>query len=139
MKRDGNPEAQYKDGITGENIWTGQLLKGKKTVTTHFHYVRRRRSDDDSQFTLIKSMAPSAVDAWYGEIKNYPWDNKDYHGQGGLNVLHFTQEIWAETKEVGYGLGKKDGCDRFYVVARYYPTGNAGGAPNWQNNVKKAK
>ena len=55
---------------------------------------------------------------WYGEIKNYDYDDDWKKGTG-----HFTQMIWKETKEVGFGKSKnKKG--KTFVVANYYPAGN---------------
>ena len=57
-------------------------------------------------------------DEWYKESENYNYKlNKFQKGTG-----HFTQMIWKDTKEVGFGLKKKDNIN--YVVAYYYPSGN---------------
>ena len=55
---------------------------------------------------------------WYGENKKY-----DYSGGWRSGTGHFTQMIWKETKEVGFGKYKnKKG--QYYVVGNYYPAGN---------------
>ena len=55
---------------------------------------------------------------WYSEMKNY-----NYNGDWSNGTGHFTQIVWKETKEVGFGKCKnKKG--RTFVVANYYPTGN---------------
>ena len=55
---------------------------------------------------------------WYGENKSH-----NYSGDYKTGTGHFTQMIWKETKEVGFGK-HKDKKGRTYVVANYYPCGN---------------
>ena len=57
-------------------------------------------------------------EAWYNEHKNYDFNkNKFQKGTG-----HFTQLVWKETKEVGFG--KIEIGDLLCLVALYYPAGN---------------
>ena len=57
--------------------------------------------------------------AWYSEIKNY--DFKTGISKGGV-IGHFTQLVWKDSKEVGFGVDFNDG---FCIsVANYYPGGN---------------
>ena len=55
---------------------------------------------------------------WYGEIKSY-----NYNGDWSSGTGHFTQMVWKDTKEVGFGK-YKDRSGQTYVVANYYPAGN---------------
>ena len=64
---------------------------------------------------------------WYGEIKNY-----NYKGDWSSGTGHFTQIVWKDTKEVGFGK-YKDRRGQTYVVANYYPAGNVIG--NFKRNV----
>ena len=59
----------------------------------------------------------SAVNTWYNESKNFDF-NKDF--QKGTE--HFTQIIWKDTKEVGFGTSNKG--NKWFIVANYYPPGN---------------
>ena len=62
----------------------------------------------------------NASESWYDEIKDYDF-NKGGSSNGGV-VGHFTQVVWKNTKEVGFGLAfNKNQC---YVVGNYYPGGN---------------
>jgi len=62
----------------------------------------------------------SASESWYDEIKDYDF-NKGGSSNGGV-VGHFTQVVWKNTKEAGFGLAfNKNEC---YVVGNYYPGGN---------------
>ena len=64
---------------------------------------------------------------WYNEIKNYDKNNASYQRQ----TSHFTQMIWKNTKEIGFGLKRKDGI--YYGVVLYYPAGNILG--EYEENV----
>ena len=55
---------------------------------------------------------------WYNEIKKY-----NFNGDWQSGCGHFTQMVWKETKEVGFGKWK-DKSGQIYVVANYYPAGN---------------
>ena len=57
--------------------------------------------------------------SWYDEIQYHDF-NSDY---GCSYSGHFTQLIWKNSKEVGFGVTKnKDG--QWFVVANYFPAGN---------------
>lgn len=70
--------------------------------------------------------------AWYNEIKDYDFKR----GAPSSGTGHFTQLIWADSKEVGFGFAKaKDGS--YYGVANYYPAGNYQG--EYLDNVKQKR
>lgn len=55
---------------------------------------------------------------WYDEIYDHNFDLDHQKGTG-----HFTQLVWKNTREVGFGVSEaKDGS--WYAVANYYPAGN---------------
>ena len=62
----------------------------------------------------------SASQSWYDEIKDYDF-NKGSSSNGGV-VGHFTQVVWKNTKEAGFGLAFNN--NECYVVGNYYPGGN---------------
>ena len=55
---------------------------------------------------------------WYDEINKY-----NFNGDWQSGCGHFTQMIWKDTKEVGFGKWK-DKNGHTFVVANYYPAGN---------------
>ena len=55
---------------------------------------------------------------WYDEIKKY-----NFNGDWQSGCGYFTQMIWKDTKEVGFGSYKDKG-GKIYIVANYYPAGN---------------
>ena len=66
-----------------------------------------------------KNLEPKIIcNEWYNESKKYNFNN--YKFQKGTG--HFTQMIWKDTKEVGFGFEEKDNI--IYIVAYYYPAGN---------------
>ncbi|CAL8145627.1 unnamed protein product [Orchesella dallaii] len=111
-----SPNAQYNGEGLGENIHFAGMVGGSPTNMQQFG----------------ERMAPGAADDWYDEEKYYPWP--EFTGQELPHmVFHFTQEVWQGTREVGYGLGARDGCPSIYVVGRYYPGGNV--LPMFGQNV----
>lgn len=68
-------------------------------------------------YTGKEPTAETAIDNWYNESKYYNYE-KDY--QKGTE--HFTQIIWKDTKEVGFGISNKG--NKYFIVANYYPPGN---------------
>ena len=59
------------------------------------------------------------TDMWYDEIKDYDFKKSTFSSETG----HFTQVIWKNTKEVGFGLAKSR-SGNYYAVGNYYPAGN---------------
>lgn len=56
---------------------------------------------------------------WYDEIRHYSFIKPGFSTQ----TAHFTQMVWAGTKEMGVGMAlAPDGTS--YYVARYHPPGN---------------
>ena len=71
-----------------------------------------------------------ATKCWYDEIKTHNF-NGDFQNETG----HFTQVIWKDSKEVGFGIAKNKG-GYTYVVGNYLPAGNIIG--RFKQNVFKA-
>ena len=58
--------------------------------------------------------------SWYDEIKDYDFNTGKSKNKKAVG--HFTQLVWKDTKEVGFGVGFNGG---FCIgVANYYPGGN---------------
>ncbi|XP_040180508.1 Golgi-associated plant pathogenesis-related protein 1-like [Rana temporaria] len=71
------------------------------------------------------------VDCWYGEVQKYNYSRPGFSFSTG----HFTQVVWKDSKEVGYGVAT-DGKRVYYLVAQYSPAGNA--SSYFQSNVLPA-
>ncbi|CAL8068599.1 unnamed protein product [Orchesella dallaii] len=109
-----HPDLQYKGGKTGENLAETGSLQG---------------SDADNA-------VDAAANGWYSEIKDYPWPA--FTGSNARGVIgHFTASVWKSTQLVGYGVARRDGCDKVFIVARYSPGGNmqSPGMPAYKENV----
>ena len=70
------------------------------------------------------------VEEWYKEIKDYNFD--DIKKNNKEKCKNFTQLIWKETKEVGFGWANSD-KGILYIVGIYYPCGNIEG--EYKENV----
>ena len=68
--------------------------------------------------------------SWYKEINDYDFNNPGFISGTG----HFTQLIWKETEEVGFGFSQsKNGI--YYGVANYFPAGNINTKEDFNKNV----
>ncbi|XP_034451747.1 Golgi-associated plant pathogenesis-related protein 1-like isoform X1 [Hippoglossus hippoglossus] len=70
-----------------------------------------------------------AVDAWYGEIKDYNWSSPGF----GMKTGHFTQVVWKDTTKLGVGVASVG--TKAYVVAQYSPPGNMNMPGYFEKNV----
>lgn len=59
------------------------------------------------------------TDMWYREMKRH-----DFTGDLQENSLHFSQLVWKNTREVGFGRCQTQDKKYWYGVALYYPPGN---------------
>ncbi|CAL8068601.1 unnamed protein product [Orchesella dallaii] len=108
-----HPDLQYNGGRTGENLAELKAMQG---------------SDADS--------GVDGANEWYTEIENYPWPAWTGGKTKGV-IGHFTASVWKSSQLVGYGVARRDGCDKILVVARYSPGGNvqSAGMPKYKENV----
>ena len=60
-----------------------------------------------------------ACQSWYDEGKSYNFDLNTYQ----RGTTHFTQMVWKDTKEVGFGYSKLQN-GKSYFIALYLPSGN---------------
>ena len=79
----------------------------------------------------MKITGKMMTDDWYNEVNQYNFNNPGYISGTG----HFTQIVWKESKQVGFGYAQaRDGY--YYGVANYYPAGNFIG--EFEDNVFEA-
>ena len=79
---------------------------------------------DDSFITGEKM-----TNEFYNEYKNYDFNKAECE----IKALRFTQLIWKNSKEVGFGIAKSK-SGKYYSVANYYPAGNSLG--EYKENVQ---
>ncbi len=83
------------------------------------------------------SLAKSAVDSWYSEVKQYNYANPVFSSATG----HFTQVVWKGSTQLGCGAAKGTktmngrNYNAFYVVCHYNSAGNVIG--QFSSNVLK--
>lgn len=73
------------------------------------------------------------IEGWYDEVKNYDFGMGKPKTPGGV-VMHFTQEVWKNSRQFGIGTAKSNKYG-FIAVARYSPRGNRGGPAIFKDNV----
>ena len=79
----------------------------------------------------MKISGDGMTDDWYNEVNDYDFNNPGFIKGTG----HFTQVVWKDTREVGFGYAQaRDGY--YYGVANYYPAGNYVG--EFEENVFRA-
>ena len=102
---------RYLKGKEGQ--WVGENLYGY--------------SSSDEVIYTIGDMSKS----WYDEIKDYNFDTGKSTGVTG----HFTQLIWKDTKEVGFGVAFKGNV--VMSVANYFPGGNFNQSTTYKEQILK--
>ncbi|XP_036000594.1 uncharacterized protein glipr2 isoform X2 [Fundulus heteroclitus] len=122
------PPLEYNDELNeAAQKWADHCLK--KMTLGH------SKTDDGenvfySQSTrIVKPTGKEAVDAWYGEIKDYDFSKPQHQPRTG----HFTQVVWKSSKELGVGLAT-DGRTVF-VVGQYREAGNVTNPGYYEKNV----
>lgn len=72
-------------------------------------------------------VATHSVNSWYSEEAKYKYRDRQ-KGTG-----HFTQLVWKESREMGFGMARKGKMAA--AVALYYPPGNFKG--EYEENVER--
>ncbi len=73
----------------------------------------------------------TSINLWYSEIMYYNWSSPKFDYMTG----HFTQLIWRDTTDVGFGVAINI-RGQSVVSAEYYPPGNIASPIFFENNVK---
>ncbi|XP_022791750.1 protein PRY1-like [Stylophora pistillata] len=81
----------------------------------------------------LEEVIVKVVERWYNEVCKYDFSKPE----GSQSTGHFTQLVWASTRELGLGWAKKDEGDFpcYYVAGRYSPGGNIDN--RFEENVMK--
>ncbi|KAF5404559.1 hypothetical protein PHET_01787 [Paragonimus heterotremus] len=72
--------------------------------------------------TKKPDLSKEATQLWYDEINLH-----DFGGDFNPNSGHFTQVIWKETRNAGFGVAKSSDEHKIFVVGHYKPAGNING------------
>ena len=107
--------------------YANEIIDAKFKQST-FHNIYKNSILGENTFCSKEKVDPKKIcHEWYKENKKYDYEKNSYLKGTG----HFTQLVWKNTKEVGFGISSNN--DNFRVVAYYYPAGNILG--EFQNNV----
>ncbi|KAF0991611.1 hypothetical protein HZS_123, partial [Henneguya salminicola] len=108
--------------------WSNKLAHSAKTWAQNLANIRTLRHQDlpnegeNIAFVTVKTPDGKKItDMWYNESQNYDFEFPETK----LEICHFTQVVWADTKEFGIYYHNVD--DECFVVARYNPPGNING------------
>ena len=72
--------------------------------------------------SISKTDSPEEIfEMWSQEGKYYNFNTKKY----SRKASHFTQIIWKETTDLGFGFWFDEEKDEYYTVILYYPPGNS--------------
>jgi hypothetical protein len=76
-------------------------------------------------------MIYTATQSFYNEINHYDFVN--HRSTIAHTIYHFTQLVWKDTKQIGFGiaLSRRNGMKCVYVCVNYWPRGN------WQGEFDK--
>lgn len=114
---------KWADEIAKQNNFT-TAPPGKRTYKDHVmgENMAMHWQSNGEDFT-----GEDCAEQWYGDKEKYNFEKHDGSAAG-----HFTQMVWRDTKEVGFGKAKTaDG--KWFVIANYYPAGNV--SQKYKDNV----
>lgn len=108
-----------------------RYLANHNTVVNSNALYRGERVGENIMFlndiSLIRYPGGHVTQRWYAQGAGYDY-SRDHQPGTGL----FTQMIWKDSREVGFGV-RKTNDGRYYYVAVYWPAGNVLG--QFGNNV----
>ena len=108
-----------------------KLLASKRTLI-HSKNKYKGESLGENIFMCFGSVCTGTymTQSWYDEIKDYNFKKPGWQNGTG----HFTQVIWVDCKEVGFGYSKASD-NSYYAVGNYYPAGNITNPGYFEENV----
>ncbi|KAL5011853.1 hypothetical protein ScPMuIL_010404 [Solemya velum] len=68
---------------------------------------------------------------WYSEYQCYDYDQPKWR----KHCINFTQMIWRSSTEIGIGLARVKGQNRYVIVAQYRTAGNGNMPGEFRKNV----
>ena len=75
--------------------------------------------------------ARDIMNLWYKQKKNYDFKNEKNNNYN--DIRYFTQLVWKNTKDLGFGCVNFNNNEKMIFVALYFPCGNIVG--EYKNNV----
>jgi hypothetical protein len=111
--------------------WAESMAKSCKIAHSPPQWRAKYNGDPLGENVLVtnrfKVTGKGLSDMWYSESFKH-----DYYEETQADTKSFTQMVWNDSKQVGFGRAK-GGNGNWYACAHYYPAGNI---PNdFKNNV----
>nr|Q7Z156.2 RecName: Full=Venom allergen 5; AltName: Full=Allergen Pol s V; AltName: Full=Antigen 5; Short=Ag5; AltName: Full=Cysteine-rich venom protein; Short=CRVP; AltName: Allergen=Pol s 5 [Polybia scutellaris rioplatensis] len=137
----GNPGPQPAASDMNNLVWNDELAYIAQVWANQCQFFVHDKCRNTAQYQVGQNIAYSASTAAYPGIVSLIvlWENevKDFNYSQGITkenfakVGHYTQVVWAKTKEVGCGSIKyiEKGMKSHYLVCNYGPAGNYMGQP----------
>lgn len=116
--------------ITKASEYASYMAENNGVINQEIEYMGEKCGKNISVRNDISYDGKIIFDEWYKEIKQYNFN--DIKKNDLEKVKNFTQLIWKETKEVGFGWAHSN-KGIFYIIGVYYPCGNIEG--EYKENV----
>ena len=132
-KKHNSPELKKNEELNEmAQKYAENLIKNKNKNKKGFQYNIFNNILLGENIIISNKKTPEDIcNKWYKESDCYDFSLNKYQKNSG----HFTQMIWKETKEFGFGFCF-DNESNFCAVALYYPAGNILG--EFSKNIQKS-
>ena len=107
--------------------WAEHLAKNEEFNKKNLVISGEEIGENIACFSNFKT-GQNLTEEWYEEIKKYDYENPKKKSSN----VNFTQMVWKDTKEVGFGY-QKSKSGYYYIVSFYFPRGNIEGL--YEKNV----
>jgi hypothetical protein len=136
LRSEVDPPANYMSILK----WDKNLAKRAQKVANTCTFMHQDNKDIGQNLFMshgFKSNWSFVIESWYNERDNY-----DYWTNGKKNpameILHYTQLVWDNTKKIGCGYKNCSGNNHIYVC-NYFPPGNYKGVRPYEIKEKNDK
>lgn len=117
------PPLKYNEALSQiAQSWAQTLGKTQKLQHSPAHWRKYKNAPVGENLCYLFNVpltGEKLIDTWYSESKKH-----DFSLDRQQETQNFTQMIWKESKEVGFGRVKASNGEWWYGVAMYLPSGN---------------
>ena len=108
------------------------LAKKRKKIYSNNNIFKNQKIGESIYISKKSCDGEEVTFFWYKGNKKYNFQKLEENKDDNEEINFFTQLVWKDTKEVGFGFSN-DEKGNYYYVANYFPCGNIKG--QYQNNV----
>ncbi|KAK7094904.1 Golgi-associated plant pathogenesis-related protein 1-like [Littorina saxatilis] len=127
----GSPElAECEDLHRSAQSWADTLAD-----TGFLQYNEAAGVGESIVFVDVNGQRPcgqQVTDEWYRESRHYSFNQPRWRKE----TIHFTQLVWKTTTQMGVGVSRVRGQDRWVIVTHYRPQGNTNMPGDFKKNVQ---